>query len=172
MCSLTARNDAEIKGLPQSIQSPKFDENVSRNKTFGQRFFCVYNVSMSTSCQSGSVDIQATERSSWPNRANPDCENYVAFYSNSSRQNPDLRYCGNDMAFRRPRTLYSNSFIAIMWSDHENNYGAFEFDVSCRNDPAPIAGSTATPATSVAATETEGSAGGDIGVIPEAAIES
>ena len=60
------------------------------------------------------------------------------------------RYCGQP---GYNTTLYNDSFIAVMWTNHRNNFGVFEFTTRCSDHQAPSAPIASTPA----ATEITGS---------------
>lgn len=116
------------------LLSPGFQTRVtnqSGKQLFGRRYFCIYNVSMS--CPSRSVTVQKTDaRTTWPGTTSAE-DNYVAFYTNSSAKSTNYIYKDSSTPFSR--TLHSDSFIAIMWSN--KNKGHFEFTASCN----PVEGS-------------------------------
>jgi len=138
-CELDHRRDEELfpsaGDTTVAIQSPLFERLRDRppsQQAFGKQYFCLYNVSLS--CTSGRVAISSTQRTTWAGNAT-DCRNYVAFYTNSSSSDLNVRYCGGSQ--RKYMTeLDSDSFIAVMWSDEKMNRGLFEFVASCREELA------------------------------------
>ena len=134
------------------LKSPRFDQLVAKNRqqTFGRAYFCVYNVSMS--CPSNAVDIITSSQTTWPVVNNTNRENYVAFYSNSNKE----KYAQGDLFYGQPgynTTLYNDSFIAVMWTNHSNNKGVFGFTARCSNHPAPSPPTAATSPASETTTD-------------------
>ena len=148
------------------LVSPQFDRLVAKKRMqrFGKAYFCVYNVSMS--CPSNAVTIATSNRTTWPAKSDTAaCENYVAFYSNSSRTYYDQgnRYCGQP---GYNTTLYNDSFIAVMWTNHRNNFGVFEFTARCSDHQAPSAPTTSTPPASEITGSGLGLGGEEVTVVP------
>lgn len=100
-------------------------------QTFGHHFFCVYNVSLNCHRRARGVTIQSTYKTNWPKGPNHDCQNYLAFTTDSNSSRITHQYCGQ-VNYRT--ALESNSFLAVMWTNKYRNNGIFEFQAMC-NEP-------------------------------------
>ena len=120
---------SELQETTRYLRSPGFETRVTNQskQVFGRRYFCIFNVSMS--CPSKSVTVQKTERTTWPGSEHAET-NYAVFYTDRNDKNFNNLYKNSSIPFSR--TLDSDSFIAIMWSDI--NTGYFEFKASCNQE--------------------------------------
>ena len=109
----------------------------SRNQSFGRYFFCVYNVSLS--CPQNSVIVESTARTNWPRQQDTSChqseggcENYVAFYDDRDSSIISREFYGQDNYIH---SLNSDSFLAVTWTNTDQNDGIFEFLANCNDNP-------------------------------------
>ena len=128
--------DIEATKLTAVLKSPRY-EQVSR-KSWGRRFFCLYNVSLS--CPGNAVTIQKIDtidhKLTWSRDAK-DRSNYVNFYTNQRSEGlPAYQYYDSEAIF--DHRLESSSFLAVMWNSDPKykNRGKFEFHARCvESDP-------------------------------------
>lgn len=132
-CELIEQDTTDLnQGQVTYLTSPGFNKFLNKNrKRFSNRLFCIYRVSLDCSGDQGSVDIQSTVRTNWT--MDPQgCRDYVAFYTNnSSSRQPDHQFCSGDSKNVYRKRLDSTSFVAVLWTDKDDNEGIFEFQAKC-----------------------------------------
>ena len=124
------------------FQSPRHQCR-KRNGRFYQyrnRELCLYNISV-PDCKSGRVLIQAVEDNPLQLEERGDngkCMDYLQFYYDSRERNSieqTNRFCGVELKSRTdddPIVLPTTNFLAVFWTDTQNNYVGFGMRARCQ----------------------------------------
>ena len=122
------------------FQSPRY-QCIKKNGKFHKyrnRELCLYNISV-PDCKSGRVIIQQAEEDPLQLEERGDngkCMDYLQFYYDSRERNSieqTNRFCGMELKSRPDNiVLPTTNFLAVFWTDTQNNYVGFGMRAICQ----------------------------------------